>query len=150
MEDSAIDIECYIAVGLTEGSIVAGFSLSILGSVRIGGVIPVGASSSCKDTVLAIEFSVIDGKRYNGCFSIASIYVTTRLTWDGTGRCPQSRTHITATSGIDAINLPIFFVRTKDTIIDDDLGVGFERIYIGISIISCVIATVGNQIALGL
>ena len=142
MEDSIVDIERYIAIGLTEGCIVAGNT-----TIRIVGIILVGASSTCKDTVLAIKFSAVDGKRINS-FSLFSIYITARLTWDGTGRCPQSRTHISATSGIDAVNF--LCCRTKDTIIDDDLGVGFERIYIGISIISCVIAMVGNQIALGL
>ena len=142
-EGSAIDIQRNIAVGLTEGGIVAGSA-----TIRVAGIILVGASSSRKDTVLAMEDTAIDGKRYCG-FSLASIYVTTCLTWDGTGRCPQSRTHITATSGIDAVNLPIFIFRAEDTIIDDDLGVGLERIYIGISMISCVIAMVGNQIALG-
>ena len=96
-----------------------------------------------------MEFSVIDGKR-NGSFSLASIYVTTRRAWDGTVICPQSTAHISATSGIDAVNLSICCIRTKDTIIDDDLGVGKERIYIGIIIIICVIAMVLNQFAFGI
>ena len=93
-----------------------------------------------------MEFSAIDGKR-NGSFSLASIYVTARLAWDGTGRCPQSRTHISATSGIDAVNL--LCLRTEDTTIDDDLGVGKGRIYIGIFIIICIIAMVLNQFVFG-
>ena len=92
-----------------------------------------------------MEFSSIDGKE-NGGFSLASIYVTARLTWDGIRRSPQSRTHISATSGIDAVNL--LCLRTEDTIIDDDLGVGILRIHNGVFMLIGVIACIADQFVL--
>ena len=142
MEGSTGDIEFYIAIGLTEGSIVAGIT-----TIRIAGIILVGSTSTGKDTVFTIEFSAVDGKRYDGSITFDSIYITTRFTWSSKFCRPQSRTHISATSGIDAINR--FCFRTENAILDDNLGVGFERIYIGINII-CVIAVVVNQIVLGI
>ena len=57
MEDSAGDIEFYIAIGLTKGSIVAGCT-----TIWVVRIISVGSTSSGKDTILAIESSTIDGQ----------------------------------------------------------------------------------------
>ena len=74
-----------------------------------------------------MEDTAIDGKRYSG-FSLDAIYITTRFTRSaGITRSavidPQSWAHISATSGIDAVNHLIR--RTEHSTIDDDLGVGF-------------------------
>ena len=76
MEDSAVDIERYIAVGLTEGSIVAGIA-----TIWGGRIIFVGSTSTCKDAILAEEFSTRDSQR-NSFFLCVSIYITTRCTWN--------------------------------------------------------------------
>ena len=139
MEDSAGDVEFYIAIGLTKGCIIAGCA-----TIWFGRIITVGSTPTCKDTILAIEFSAIDDQRNSSIFGV-TIYITTRFT-RSTGIGPQSRTHISATSGIDTINLLIF--RTEDTTIDDNLGVGISWIHNFIFMLIGVVACIADQVVL--
>ena len=106
MEFATINGQFNVAIYLTKLFIIVRITIVCIGSIVI-----ISSTSTSEDTFTAIEFAAIDDKRGYG-FACFSVYVSTLFTWNRF--CfPKVFAHISATSGIDSVNLSCF--RTEDT-----------------------------------
>ena len=120
MEDAAIDVKLYVAVGLAQFLILI-VAVVDVAAVSVRGEEIVGAASASEHTLLAIKLAAIDGQRCHDVRFIAvAIHIAAVLARCGLLLGPQTLAHKSAAAAVDAVDGSGSIAELAT--IDDDFG----------------------------